>query len=122
MPVGEAHARGLLAIRVPPIRSALESNKLTLQDTVRISDGVVFRELEGEAVLLNLETGVYFGLNGVGTRIWMLLGDNGALGSVFTAIQQEFDVAPERLEKDLLGLVQQLREKGLVEEHLSTPA
>src|SRR2546430_2126111 len=37
---------------------------------IRIRKDVVFRELEGEMVLLNLATGVYFGLDPVGTRIW----------------------------------------------------
>ncbi|PYO19380.1 MAG: hypothetical protein DMD85_18645 [Candidatus Rokuibacteriota bacterium] len=39
---------------------------------IRIRKDVVFRELEGEMVLLNLATGVYFGLDPVGTRIWTL--------------------------------------------------
>ena len=95
--------------------------KFSLQDTVRISEDVVFRELDGEAVLLNLASGVYFGLNDVGTRIWSLLAEDGALRSVFEAMKQQYDVPPERLEKDLLELVEQMRSKGLVLEHLPTP-
>ena len=95
--------------------------KFSLQDTVRISEDVVFRELDGEAVLLNLGSGIYFGLNDVGTRIWSLLGQDGALRSVFEAMKQQYDVVPERLEKDLLELVEQMYSKGLVQEHLPTP-
>ena len=40
-----------------------------LQDSVQISEDAVFRELDGEAVILNLDTGIYFGLNRTGTRI-----------------------------------------------------
>lgn len=75
---------------------------------------VVFRELDGEAVLLSLATGTYFGLNQVGTRIWSLILEHGSLRDVFAAMSQEYDVAPETLEKDLLELVQQLSAKGLV--------
>ena len=95
--------------------------KFSLQDTVRISEDVVFRELDGEAVLLNLDSGIYFGLNEVGTRIWTVLGQDGALQSVFDAMKQQYDVVPERLEKDLLELVEQMSSKGLVQEHLPTP-
>ena len=41
--------------------------------TYRPHPDVVCREIEGEAVLLHLGTGIYFGLNAVGTRIWQLL-------------------------------------------------
>jgi hypothetical protein len=60
----------------------MSNKRLALRDTVRINDDVVFRELEGEAVLLNLETGVYFGLNEVGTRIWSLLQERVSLKQV----------------------------------------
>jgi Coenzyme PQQ synthesis protein D (PqqD) len=100
----------------------MQSNKLSLEITMRISDSVVFRELDGEAVLLNLNTGIYFGLNDVGTRIWTLLSQNGVLSSVFEVLKKEYDVAPDQLEKDILELAQQMQEKGLIEEHVSTTA
>ena len=45
----------------------------TLDAMFRIPDEVIFRELDGEAVILNLDTGIYFGLDAVGTRIWRLI-------------------------------------------------
>ncbi len=75
---------------------------------------VVFRELDGEAVILNLETGLYFGLNEMGTRIWQLIEAHGEVRRVFDALREEFDVADDRLRDDLLALVEQLRDKGLV--------
>ena len=95
--------------------------RFSLQDAVRVSDQVVFRELEGEAVLLNLETGVYFGLNDVGTRIWARLQQDGSLQNVFDTMQQQYSVEPQRLEKDILDLIEQMCAKGLVQEHLPTP-
>ena len=44
----------------------------TLESRIRINDDVLFQELHGEGVLLNLKTGVYFGLDPVGRRIWQL--------------------------------------------------
>jgi len=86
----------------------------TLQDVITISPDVVFRDLDGEAVLLNLETGTYFGLNEVGTRMWNLLQQHSALQRVFENMQEEYEVAPEVLEQDLLRLVGQLCAQGLI--------
>ena len=78
------------------------------------NENVVSRELEGEAVILNLESGVYFGLNAVGTRIWALIQEHGSLRMVLEAMQEEYEVAPQELENDLLQLIEQLQARGLV--------
>ena len=78
------------------------------------NENVVSRELEGEAVILNLESGVYFGLNEVGARIWALIQQYGSLRKVLEAMQQEYEVAPQVLENDLLQLIEQLQARGLV--------
>jgi len=77
-------------------------------------DNVVSRDLEGEAVILNLKSGTYFGLNEVGTRIWALIPEHRSLRKVFEALKKEYEVSPEALENDLLELVDQLQAKGLV--------
>lgn len=99
----------------------MEPEALSLKAAVRISEEVLFREIDGEAVLLELGTGVYFGLNEAGTRIWTLLQQDGSLRKVFEAMQTQYEVPAERLERDLLELVNQLLAKGLVVEHLPTP-
>ena len=62
--------------------------EISLHSRVRIQEDVLFQELQGEAVLLNLKTGVYLGLNPLGTRIWKLLQEDGALSKVKDAILQ----------------------------------
>lgn len=88
----------------------LSSNAL-----VRMSPDVFFQEVEGESVLLNVKTGVYYGLDEVGTRMWSLLAEHGEVEDVCRALLEEYDVTEDRLRGDLLGLIQQLREKGLVQ-------
>ncbi len=94
----------------------------SLKDRVRVSEDVVFREIDGEAVLLELKTGIYFGLNPVGTRIWSLLTENDSLQRVFETMQAEYEVSAEQLEQDLLNLVGTLLAKGLIFERVPTPA
>jgi hypothetical protein len=88
--------------------------ELSLDCRIAISEDAVFRELDGEAVILQLESGVFFGLDPVGTRLWQLIDTHGQLGAVLSVALQEFDAAPEVLERDLLRLVSELEEKQLV--------
>jgi len=81
-----------------------------------LSPEVMFQELGGEMVLLDLASESYFGLDEVGARIWGLLKEHGELQTVFEAMLEEYDVEPEKLEKDLLDLVGRLLEAGLVRE------
>ena len=104
------------------MESDMPRGNLTFEDSLRVPDDVVVREIDGEAVLLNLSTGIYFGLNKVGSRILALLQQDGSLNKVAEAMQREYDVERVRLDADLLALVRQLREKGLVEEVLTTSA
>ena len=88
--------------------------QLTLHTAMTIPDSVVFRELDGEAVLLDLQSGQYFGLNAVGTRIWQLLAELRRPQPVLEAMLEEFDVPAAELEADLLQLLGQLAEHGLI--------
>ena len=90
------------------------NEQLTLESEVAISNDVVSRDLEGEAIILNLASGTYFGLDPVGSRIWSLVQDNGSLRRIFEVLQQEYDVTPGRLEIDILRLVEVLCANGLL--------
>jgi hypothetical protein len=94
--------------------SEIAPQKVSLQDVIKISPEVVFRDLDGEAVLLNLQSGVYFGLNETGTQIWNILSENGRLEEVYSRILNDFSVEPDLAKSDLLMLTEQLVEKGLV--------
>lgn len=87
---------------------------ISLDSQVRVSDDAIFRELDGEAVILQLEAGVYFGLDPVGTRLWQLIEEHGSLRPVVDAALSEFDVERGDLERDLLDLVRVLADKQLV--------
>ena len=78
------------------------------------SPSVVFREMDDGAVLLDLESGVYFGLDEVGTRVWALLLERGTPDAVCAAMLDEFDVASAELTADVLRLVGELQQNGLV--------
>jgi len=88
---------------------------LSLSSRVKISEHTLVQELSGEAVLLELSRGVYFGLDEVGTRIWQLLGDGRSLQETVTALVDEYDVTEQQGAEDLLALVRELEERRLIE-------
>ena len=87
---------------------------ISLETAFSVPDDVVFRELNGEAVLLNLESGIYFGLDPVATRAWQLMVEHGRLDRVFERLLDEYDVAPDVLRADLVALFEQLSKHELV--------
>ena len=90
-------------------------NKLPLSLQVKPSEDVVWRNLQGESVLLDLKSGVYFGLDAVGTRIWTLLHDHRDLQAVLQELLCEYEVNEETCARDLMSLVGAMAEKGLVQ-------
>jgi hypothetical protein len=82
---------------------------------VRPGPKVLFRDLDGEAVLLESESGMYYGLNELGTRIWVLLQEHGQLEPAFRVLLDEYEVPAERLQRELQEFVQRLASRGLVE-------
>ena len=87
---------------------------LTLACRARPSSQARLQQTGDEAVLLDLASEHYFGLNAVGTRVWRLLEQDPDVQAAFATLLTEYDVAPEQLERDLLVLLEQLSQAGLV--------
>jgi hypothetical protein len=92
----------------------LAVGRLSLDTPVSQNPEVVSREVEGELVLLDLESATYFGLNQVGSRVWTLVSELGSLRKVCEAMEREYAVPREQLERDVLSLARELRDKGLL--------
>lgn len=97
-------------------------SSLDLSAIVVPSPEVLVQELDGEAVILNLDSERYFGLDDVGTRVWLHLLEHRRLDRVCEAMQKEYDVDESKLRADILQLVEELIEAGIVtiERHVPT--
>ncbi|ARV58396.1 thymidylate synthase [Nostocales cyanobacterium HT-58-2] len=71
-------------------------------------------DLGGEAVILNLKSGVYHGLNEVGARIWNLLQQPQVVKDIKQTILEEYEVEPEVCVGDLLALLNELKAAELI--------
>ena len=78
------------------------------------SPKVLARVLDGEAVLLDLGGGTYFGLNEVGSTIWSAVEGGATLDELVATVVSTYDVSPELVRRDVATLIDELRARGLV--------
>jgi hypothetical protein len=89
---------------------------MNLDTTLSIPPQVMSRLVDDETVLLDLESGMYFGLDGVGKRIWESISEGNSLSDTAAIIAAEFEVDKERAQADLITFVSDLLERGLLVE------
>jgi hypothetical protein len=87
---------------------------ISLSDRVAVPDGVLISHLQEESVILNLESERYFGLDDVGTRFLTVLTNSESIEAAHQQLAAEYDVDPEALRHDLLALVENLLDQGLL--------
>jgi hypothetical protein len=80
-----------------------------------IPTDVVMREIAEESVILDLNTSTYYGLEGIGTRIWQVVTTSANLQQAFDTLLSEYDVNVETLADDFTKLLEELVAFGLLE-------
>ena len=97
-------------INFSEVESSLLSNLVVVAAKDQIS-----RDLDGEAVILNMKSGVYCGLNEVGARIWQLIQKPTSVKRIHDTMLEEYNVEPGQCEREVLALLHQMSDKGLIE-------
>jgi Coenzyme PQQ synthesis protein D (PqqD) len=80
----------------------------------KLSPDVVFRDLEGEAVILDLASGTYFGLNEVGTRVWRLVDEGRSTSQIVEIVTAEYEADREIIARDVERLIDDLHARRLI--------
>jgi hypothetical protein len=88
--------------------------KISIYSSIVVADDVVSCDLDGEAAILNLKDGVYYGLDPVGAKIWNLIQKPRVLNDVVEIIWDEYDVDINQCKDDIFELVEELIDNGLV--------
>lgn len=86
-----------------------------LRSTVVAVKDVLGCELQDEAIILDLKSGVYYGLDSMGARLWQLVQQPIVVSEVCEIILDEYDVDREQCERDLCSFFQEMVVNGLVE-------
>jgi len=101
----------------PPIASDPAVDRTMLDRTVlRPSPDVQGTSMEGETVLLDLSSGRYYTLNRLGSVIWEHCTGHSTMSGIHAVLCDRFEVAPERALDDLVALVSQLIQEGLLQQ------
>ena len=89
-------------------------NPFNLRNRVWQNPDNLATELSGEAVLMSLDTGRYYGMRSVAGRIWQLLAKPQTGESLCRALEQEFDVPRDRCEREVSAFLAHLAREGLI--------
>lgn len=86
------------------------------------NDELVAVEVDRTVVMMSVDQGMYFGLEGVGPRVWSLLATPRSVDDVCAALLAEYDVSPEQCRTEVQRFVSEMLEAGLVQPHHATAA
>jgi len=98
-----------------PLNRFPDSAPIPGTDSPRPADGVTFREVEAGLLLLNVRTGLVCELNALGARAFLHFARGGSLASLVDEVAAEYEVTKDVLERDLVQLVEELCEKGMLD-------
>jgi len=87
---------------------------ISFSDRVTVPDDVLLSSLQDESVILNLDSERYYGLDNVGTRFLSVLTTSESIESAYERLRDEYDVDPQILRTDLLALIENLIDQGLL--------
>ena len=79
------------------------------------SPDLIATEMDGDVVMMSLEKGSYFGLEGVGGAIWELMAGPVTLDEIVENLVARFEIGDEECRADARAFVDELVENGLVE-------
>jgi hypothetical protein len=83
-------------------------------DRISVVDGVSARAFDGDWIVLDLAGGNYYGLDELGGIIWNYLADQRSLQEIATLLVPVYDALEEIILRDVVALVSELVERGLV--------
>jgi hypothetical protein len=88
---------------------------IALDSIVVATKDQVSADLSGEAAILNLTSGIYYGLNEVGASIWKIIQEPKIVREIKETILREYVVDPGQCEADVMALLNELLSRGLIE-------
>lgn len=86
-----------------------------VQTRLKLAEHVRHVRLDDQVVVADLRSGRYLGLDGVGARVWDLVGEGATRGAIVECLAAEYDVSPDVLERDVGGLLEELAARRLIE-------
>ncbi len=80
------------------------------------SQHCIDRSIDGETVLLDLKTGIYYSLNEVGSAVWRILQSGATAAEIAEIVSSDYDVEPNTVRADINELLNDLASEKLISE------
>jgi len=88
---------------------------LSVESKVKVKPGQLSSNLDDEVVILNLEEGMYYGMNDVSSLVWNMIQEPCVVEVIIDKVMEEYDVPKDQCQTDILSLLKELQEKNLIE-------
>ena len=87
---------------------------ITTESIVQRDPEQIFSEIEGEVVLLNIETGRYFKIDEIGSDIWEMIEEQTKVSDLCIKLSKEYEITPEECQPDVIAFLEQLEQCDLL--------
>ncbi|PIW44712.1 MAG: PqqD family protein [Zetaproteobacteria bacterium CG12_big_fil_rev_8_21_14_0_65_54_13] len=88
---------------------------LNMSDVVRRNPEIVHSDMDGETVMMSVNEGSYYGLNGVGSQIWELLEQEMSVDAICTELLGHFDVEEKQCCSEVLAFLEEMSTSNVIE-------
>ena len=93
-----------------------------MSDIVKRNDEMLFTEIDDSIVMMDVDKGLYYELDAVGVRVWMLIETGRPVAEVCDALIAEYDVEPDVCRRDVLAFIEKIAGLGIVRARPAAPA
>ena len=88
--------------------------ELTRESVISQVEEIVASDIDGETVMMSIESGKYYGLDDIGSRIWEFIEKPIKVSDLIDTLLERFDVDRETCEKDVLKFLNELNEDKIL--------
>ena len=92
----------------------METDTLNLDSTIQLDPTLLYSKIGDEIVLLTIESGKYFKVDTVGSRIWEIIKEPTTVKTLCNQLVEEYNTSPEQCQKDVMPFLEKLKEDQLV--------
>ncbi|MEF3352112.1 lasso peptide biosynthesis PqqD family chaperone [Paenibacillus sp. GYB006] len=92
----------------------MTENVVMLTETYIQEEGYVVSDMNGDKVMMSIQSGKYYNLGKTGGRIWELLSEGNTIPNLVHTLTTEFTVSIDQCEKHVYTFMQQLYKEGLI--------
>ena len=95
--------------------SVKEPGDVRTDPPLKLSEEVHYVRMDDQIIVADMRSGRYLGLDGVGARVWDLIGEGATYGRIVKRLSSEYEVSANVLERDVAKLLQDLLKRRLIE-------